>query len=159
VRALAYLRVPTGASDSDSIYGQRESVRAWARRTGATILATFEDAEDDDRPGLRALMRTLSDEVDAVAVAHLGALSQDTVVQEIMIDAIRRTGAGVVSAAPADQRQLEHAGTEATRQVVRTVLQRRRAVESILGVEPVAEAPEPDLILEIVDDPSNLRAG
>lgn len=159
MRALAYLRVPTGASDSDSLYGQRESVRAWARRTGATILATFEDTDDDDRPGLRALVRTLSDEVDAVAVAHLGALSQDTVVQEIMIDAIRRTGAGVVSAAPADQRQLEHAGTEATRQVVRTVLQRRRAVEAILGMAAEPLETVPDLVLEIVEDPSNLRAG
>lgn len=158
MRALAYLRVPIGASDSDSLYGQRESVRAWARRTGATILATFEDTDEDDRPGLRALIRTLSHEVDVVAVAHLGALSQDTVVQEIMIDVIRRTGAGVVSAAPADQRQLEHAGTEATRQVVRTVLHRRRAVEEMLGTEPEVPEAVPDLVLEIVEDPSDLRA-
>lgn len=159
MRALAYLRVPTGAADADSLYGQREAVRAWARRTGATILATFEDDEDDDRPGLRALVRTLSDEVDVVAVAHLGALSSDTVVQEIMIDVLRRTGAGVVSTAPGDQRHLEHAGTEATRQVVRTVLHRRRAVEALLGTEPDVVEPEPDLVLEIVEDPSDLRAG
>lgn len=161
VRAIAYLRVPTGAGADDSLYGQREAVRSWARRTGATILATFEDGPEDDRPGLRALVRTLSPEVDVVVVAHLAALSGDTVVQEVVIDSIRRTGAGVVSAAAADQSRLDHASTEAMRRVVRTVLHRRRAVEAMLGIEheAAAEDPEPDLVLEIVEDEPNLRAG
>ncbi len=159
MRAIAYLRVPSGADDADSLYGQREAVRAWARQSGATLLGTFED-EQDDRPGLRALIRTLSDEVDAVVVAHLGAISGDTVVQEIVIDTIRRSGAGLVSVATADQARLGHAGTEAMRQVVRTVLTRRRSVEALLGVEP--DEPSDDgteLVLEIVDDGPAAWAG
>ena len=159
MRAIAYLRVPTGADDADSLYGQREAVRSWARRSGATLLGTFED-EEDDRPGLRALIRTLSEEVDAVVVAHLGAFSGDTVVQEIVIDTIRRSGAGVVSVATADQQRLGHASTEAMRQVVRTVLTRRRSVEAMLGVEP--EEPSEDgteLVLEIVEGGPTAWAG
>lgn len=159
MRAIAYLRVPSGADTDDSLYGQREAVRSWARRTGATLLATFED-EDDERPGLRAMLRTLNEEVDAVVVAHLGALSGDTVVQEILIDHVRRTGAGVVSAATVDQQRLGHASTEAMRQVVRTVLARRRAVEAMLGAEPETPAPDgPELVLEIVDDGPAAWAG
>lgn len=160
MRAIAYLRVPTGAGPDDSLYGQREVVRGWARRTGSVILATFEDETDGDRPGLRALMRTLNEEVDTVVVAHLGAIAGDTVIQEIVIDAIRRTGAGVVSAAAADQDRLGHAGTEAMRQVVRTVLHRARAVEAMLGLEPVPdENDRPGLVLEIVDDETPAAAG
>lgn len=160
MRAIAYLRVPSGAGPDDSLYGQRETVRAWARRTGAVILATFEDAADGDRPGLRALMRTLSEEIDTVVVAHLGAISGDAVIQEVVIDAIRRTGAGVVSASPADQTRLDHASTEAMRRVVRTVLHRARAVESMLGLEPTDEGEDqPGLVLEIVDDETSAAAG
>jgi hypothetical protein len=124
------------------------------------VLATFEDVSESDRPGLRALMRTLSEEVDTVVVAHLGAISGDTVIQEVVIDAIRRTGAGVVSASPADQSRLDHASTEAMRQVVRTVLQRARTVDAMLGLEPaIEEEAPPGLVLEIVDGETPAAAG
>lgn len=159
VRVIAYLRVPRGADDGDSLYGQREAVRAWARRTGATILATFEDEHEEDRPGLRALIRTLSPEIDALIVAHLGALAGDIVHQEVLLERIGLAGIGVISVDPEDQRQLEHGSTDAMRQITRIVLHRRRQVEAILGTEPDAVEAPTALVLEIVDDSRAVQAG
>ncbi len=159
VRVIAYLRVPKGADDTDSLYGQREAVRGWARRSGATILATFEDTEEEDRPGLRALVRSLSGEIDAVLVAHLGALSGDIVLQEILLERIRRTGVGVIPVDTHDQSSVDHTSRDAMRQIVRTVLHRHRRVDAMLDAREELE-PEPSaLVLEIVDDRPTAAAG
>jgi DNA invertase Pin-like site-specific DNA recombinase len=159
VKVIAYLRVPKGTEDDDSLYGQRETVRAWARRSGATILATFEDQREEDRPGLRALMRSLSPEIDALVVAHLGALGSDVVLQEVLLERLRRTGIGVISVDTDDQHRLDHASTDAMRQIVRTVLHRRQRVEAILGTEPELVDGPTALVLEIVDDTPAAAAG
>jgi hypothetical protein len=96
--------------------------------------------------------------VNAVVVAALAAFSADKIIQEVMLDDLRRRGITVISTDASDTASLEDPPDDAERLLIRDVLTRyREQLELVAGsggtppVLRVAEGPEdPGLIIELV---------
>jgi DNA invertase Pin-like site-specific DNA recombinase len=147
MQVVGYLRAVPGI-EGGRIYAQGEAVREWARRSNAVVVATFQD--DDGTvagPGLRALMRALSDEIDAVVVADAAALAADAIGQEALRRILSEHGVGVVAADGA----LEGGDDLPLRQVVRDVLDRSEELTERLSAPAQTEG----LVLEILPDAAN----
>lgn len=130
------------------MYAQGEAVREWARRSNAVVVATFQD--DDGTvagPGLRALLRSLSDEIDAVVIADAASLAADAIGQEALRRILAEHGVGVVAADGA----LEDGDDLPLRQIVRDVLDRSEELSDRLSNPGHTEG----LVLEILPDAAN----
>lgn len=147
MQVVGYLRAVPGI-EGGRIYAQGEAVREWARRTGAVIVATFQDDDGSVAgPGLRALIRSLSDEIDAVVVADAASLAADAIGQEALRRLLATHGVGVVAADGA----LETEDDLPLRRIVRDVLDRSdELAERLTG--PVRTE---GLVLEILPDAAN----
>ncbi|NND84831.1 MAG: recombinase family protein [Acidimicrobiia bacterium] len=147
MQVVGYLRAVPGI-EGGRIYAQGEAVREWARRSNAVVVATFQD--DDGTvagPGLRALLRSLSDEIDAVVVADAMTLAGDAIGQEVLRRILSEYEIGVVAADGA----LEGAADQPLRQVVRDVLDRTDELTRRLSAPAQTEG----LVLEILPDAAN----
>lgn len=147
MRVAAYVR----ELPSSSAFAQSEQVRRWATNEGHHLLATFQDVRgpggESTHGGLRALIGlTETGGVDAVVVATLDALSLDIIIQEVIMEDLRRRDMQVVSVAEQDVRALAHPPTDAARLFIRDVLARRQAYEDLgAAVEPAE-----DVLIEMI---------
>ena len=147
MQVVGYLRAVPGI-EGGQMYAQGEAVREWARRSNAVVVATFHD--DDGTvagPGLRALLRSLSEEIDAVVVADAASLAADAIGQEALRRILGHHGVGVVAADGA----LEGGDDLPLRQVVRDVLDRSEELDRRLATPVKGEG----LVLEILPDAAN----
>lgn len=144
MQVVGYLRAVPGI-EGGRIYAQGEAVREWARRSQATLVGTFQD--DDGTvagPGLRALLRSLSEEIDAVIVADAATLAADAIGQEALRRLLAEQGVGIIAA----DGKLETDGDLPLRRIVRDVLDRSEELERRLVAPPAIEG----LVLEILPD-------
>lgn len=121
-KAVAYVRVST----EDQQLGpeaQRAALAAWARRSGVTIVAVFEDrgvsggAAIDRRPGLLAALDALTEHgAGFLAVAKRDRLARDTMIAAMAERLAERAGARIVSAAG------EGEGDDAASKLFRTMI-------------------------------------
>ncbi len=152
MRVVGYMRAVPGV-EGGRLYAQGEAIREWARRSNASIVAYF---QDDDGvvagPGLRALMRSVGTDIDAVIVSDASILAADSIGQEIIRARFRAAGIGVASADGA----MEADTDGALRQVVRDILARKQDLDDLLAASAAEpRAPSGGLILEIVPDAAN----
>ncbi len=151
MRVVGYMRAVPGV-EGGRLYAQGEAIREWARRTNASVVAYFQD--DDGTvagSGLRTLVRSMGDDIDAVVVSDPAVLAADTIGQEIMRDYFRTAGIGITSADGA----MEGEGEGPLRQVVRDILVRKQRLDALLTAAADERPPQGGLILEIVPDVAN----
>jgi len=106
IKAVSYLRVSgAGQIDGDGFTRQRASIAKRAKSLGMVIVDEYEDAgvsgtnEMDDRPGLSALLdRIDSNGVRVVLVENASRLARDLMVQEIILQELRKRGVQVIEA-------------------------------------------------------------
>lgn len=104
--AVAYLRVSSiGQVEGDGLTRQREAVREYAKANGITILDEYRDegvsgaTDFADRPGFSDLLARIAGNcVRVVLVERADRLARDLMVQETMLDALRRLGVKVIDA-------------------------------------------------------------
>ena len=106
IKAVSYLRVSgAGQIDGDGFTRQRASIGKRAKSLGMVIVDEYEDAgvsgtnEMDDRPGLSALLdRIDSNGVRVVLVENASRLARDLMVQEIILQELRKRSVQVIEA-------------------------------------------------------------
>lgn len=149
MKVVGYMRAVPGV-EGGRLYAQGEAIREWARRSNASVVAYFQD--DDGTiagDGMRALVRSVGPDIDAVIISDAAVLAADVIGQEIIREHFRAAGIGVASADGA----LVSDGEGALRQVVRDILARQQHLAALLGAAPVeSPAPANGLVLEIVPD-------
>lgn len=148
MRVAAYVR----ELPSSSAFAQSEQVRRWATHEGHHLLATFQDVRgpggESTHGGLRALIGlTEAGGVDAVVVATLEAFSLDVIIQEVIMEDLRRRDVQVVSVAESDVRALAEPPADAARLFIRDVLARRQAYEDLGGAH---SEPAEDVLIELI---------
>ncbi|MSR60547.1 MAG: hypothetical protein EXS05_23380 [Planctomycetaceae bacterium] len=102
--AVAYLRVSgLGQVDGDGFTRQRETIDAYAKRSGLLVVDEFRDEgvsgtnELADRPGLGALVdRIESNGVRIVLVENATRLARDLLIGEVILDRFRKLGVQVI---------------------------------------------------------------
>jgi len=131
---VAYLRASTNRQDL-SPQAQRQAIEAWAEANGITITAWYYDkgvsggSDLADRPELISALAALKAEhAGVLVVARRDRLARDTLVAQLVEQAVRKVGAVVASADglgngddPADRmlRSILDAVAEYERQVIR----------------------------------------
>ena len=173
MQVVGYVREAPGPQEGDSAFAQSERIRRWATDQGHQIVAVCQDVRTPgykaNRDGLRALIGIVgAGRVTAVVVASLAAFSADKVVQEVMLDDLRRRGVTVISTEEADTASLEDPPADRERLFIRDVLARAWEQQELIagpGDAPVlriAEGPgDPGLIIELVpadEDPESPEA-
>lgn len=152
MRIAGYVREVPGHQQADTAFAQGERIRRWVRDTGNELVAVCEDTRAstfDERSGYAALMRVVrTGGVDAVVIGTISALSDDKVMQEIMLVDIRSAGATVISTETADHAILDTSVDDHTRMVVRDVVAKvndYRDAYGLAGDAPgTVEPKEPD---------------
>ncbi|MGI9667899.1 MAG: recombinase family protein [Acidimicrobiia bacterium] len=126
MRIAGYVREVPGHQQADTAFAQSERIRRWVRDTGNDLIAVCEDTKAstfNDRSGYAALVEIVrSGGVDAVVVGTISALSDDKVLQEIMLVDLRAEGVTVVSTEEKDHAILDTSVEDHTRMVVRDVV-------------------------------------
>lgn len=105
-QAVAYLRVSSiGQIEGDGLTRQREAVAEYAKRNGIAIVGEYRDegvsgaTDHADRPGFSDLLSRIAGNcVRVVLVERADRLARDLMVQETMLDALRRLGVKVIDA-------------------------------------------------------------
>jgi DNA invertase Pin-like site-specific DNA recombinase len=141
VRIVGYVREAPVLGDSEIAYAQKETVRRWSAEAGHQLISVCEDlrvpGSRADRDGYRALLDIVaSGHADAVLVAELTALSPDKVLQEVMIEDLRRHGVVVLSANATDMAAMTDASHDQTRMVVRDIVGRVHDYVAAYGPPP-----------------------
>jgi DNA invertase Pin-like site-specific DNA recombinase len=101
--AHAYVRMSTD-DQSLSPAAQRQSIAAWAAKTGATVASEHQDlgisgaAQLDKRPGLVAALSALQ-KGDVLVVSKRDRLGRDALLLAMVESAVARKGARIVSVA------------------------------------------------------------
>lgn len=162
MRIVGYVREAPVLGESETAYAQKEDIRRWSAESGHQLISVCQDlrvaGSRSGRDGYRALLEIVrSGNVDAVLVSDLAALSPDTVLQEIMIEDLRREGVTVISTDPSEMEQLEDPRLDRSRMIVRDVVSRVRTyVEDYPPQDPTARRiidlrdPRADVIVELV---------
>jgi len=151
VRVVGYVRESPVLGDTETAYAQKEHIRRWCRDSGHVLISVCQDVRvpgtQANRDGYRALLEIVrGGHAEAVIVSDLAALSPDKVLQEVMIEDLRASGATFISAEPADLDALSGLPADRARMVIRDIVARVRSY--------LAEYPEP-----VVDGVIDLRDG
>ena len=142
MRVVGYARESSGAEDAPSVFAQQEEIRRWAADEGHHLVAICQDRPGDghhplDRNGYLALLGSLgSGGADAVVLPGVDALSDDQIVQEILLWDLRARGVNILSIDPADASVLGDVDPGATRMLIRDVLARVEDHARILARNP-----------------------
>lgn len=129
MRIVGYVREAPVLGDSETAYFQKERLRRWSAESGHQLISVCEDlrvsGSQAARDGYRAMLDIVrSGHVDAVLVADLSALSSDKVLQEVMIEDLRRLGVLVLSTTASDMAVITDPAQDQTRMVVRDIVGR-----------------------------------
>ncbi len=151
MRVVGYMRAVPGV-EGGRLYAQGEAIREWSRRSNASLVAFFQ-ADDGTvaGTGLRTLVRSIGEDIDAVVVSEVSVLAADTIGQEIIRQYFRSAGIGVTSA----DGRMEDEEDGPFRQVVRDILVRKQRLDDLLVAPLDARPTSNGLILEIVPDVAN----
>ena len=97
MHAAGYVRSLPG-SPHHTLYAQREQLRLWSRDSNTPLVAVFQDEADaEDRPGLRALWISL-DEFDVVVAESLDVFAANVITQELIAERLQQAGISAVVA-------------------------------------------------------------
>lgn len=129
MRVVGYVRETTGSEGTDSSYAQSERIRRWAGRGNHALVAVCQDLPHPGhamtRDGYRALLGIVeAGEVDVVVVPGISTLSDDKVLQEIMLWDLRSRGVTVLGTEDEDLAELAHPPHDPARVLIRDVLAR-----------------------------------
>jgi len=142
VRVVGYSRDSAGTEQTRPAFAQQEAIRRWAAEQGHQLVAVCQDRSGDghhplDRDGYLAVLGTLaSGGVDAVVVPGIATLSDDQIVQEVLLWDLKARGISVLSTEPDDAAIVGGDDPGATRMLIRVVLARVEEHARILGRHP-----------------------
>jgi len=127
-KAVSYLRVSgKGQIDGDGFDRQRDAVAKFAKRQRLELVGEYSDGgvsgttDLDNRPGLAALIdRIESNGVRVVLVENASRLARDLMVQEIILEQLRKLGVQVIEADGGND--LTVASSDPTATLIRQVL-------------------------------------
>ncbi len=153
VRIVGYVREAPVLGESETAYAQKEVIRRWSAESGHLLISVCQDLRVSgtraNRNGYRALLDIVrSGNVEAVAVADLDALSPDKVLQEIMIEDLRRGGVVVVSTDAEQMERLEDPTRDRVRMIVGDIVTRVRTYVA----EYPRSSPNEQRIVDLRDD-------
>lgn len=161
MRIVGYVRESPVQGDTETAYAQKERIRRWCAQSGHQLISVCQDVGVAGTTAVRDGYRVLIDIVrsghaEAVLVADLAVLSPDKVLQEIMIDDLRRHDVVVVATEPADMAALQEADGDRARMLVRDVTSRVREYLDAYGATGVGPSvvdlrdDEPDVVIELI---------
>lgn len=155
MRVVGYVREAPVLGDSETSYAQKERLRRWCADAGHQLVSVCEDLRVSgsraDRDGYRAMLDIVrSGHADAVLLADLAVLSPDKIMQEVMVEDLRRHEVVVLSTDPGDADAMAEAGQDQTRMVVRDIVGRVRDYVDAYG-EPATQPPVPQPESHVVD--------
>ena len=146
MRVVGYVRESAGPDEARPAFAQQEEIRRWAADHGHDLVSVCQDRRGDghhplDRDGYLAMLGTLSSGgIDAVVVPGVATLSDDQIVQEILLWDLRARGARVLSTEAADAEIVGDREPGATRMLIRDVLARIEEHARTLGRHPLGRS-------------------
>jgi DNA invertase Pin-like site-specific DNA recombinase len=130
-KVVGYLRVSTDAQ-AEHGFGleiQEAAIRDWARREGVVVVGLYTDAGVsgsnglDGREGLPAAMAALrSGRAAGIVVYRLDRLARDLVLQETLLNEVRRMGCAVHSTTGGEAAYLADDPEDPSRRLIRQIL-------------------------------------
>lgn len=142
MRVVGYVRESSGAEDARPAFAQQEEIRRWVADRGHQLVSVCQDRSGDghhplDRHGYLAVLgTTASGGIDAVVVAGVETLSDDHIVQEILLWDLQARGIRVVSTREDDAAVIGGEEPGATRMLIRDVLARIEEHARMLAEHP-----------------------
>jgi len=129
VRIAGYVREPADPSADRPAFAQQEELRRYALEHGHDLIAVCRDAREAGhalgRSGYRSLLGVIeTGAVDAVLLPGLETLSDDQILQEIILWDLRSRRVRVLSTRPADDAVLGGGDPGPARMLIRDVLTR-----------------------------------
>lgn len=160
MRIVGYVREAPVLGDSETAYAQKERIRRWSAEAGHQLISVCEDlrviGSQAGRDGYRAMLDIVrSGHVDAVLVADLTAFSADKILQEVMIEDLRRHRIVVLSAEHADMEAMAEASQDQTRMVVRDIVGRVRDYVDAYGA-PSPPPPRDERVVDLRQQPRDV---
>jgi hypothetical protein len=161
VRIVGYVREAPVLGDSETAYAQKERIRRWSAEAGHQLVSVCEDlriaGSQAGRDGYRAMLDIVrSGHVDAVLVHDLTALSPDKILQEVMIEDLRRHRVIVVSADPTDTEVMADSSLDQTRMVVRDIVNRVRDYVDEYGTPPPHPPRRDERVVDLREKPRDV---
>ncbi|MCB2222953.1 MAG: recombinase family protein [Actinobacteria bacterium] len=146
MRVVGYAREAAGSDTPRPVFAQHEEIRRWAADHGHDLVAVCQDRPGASHPlerdGYLSLLGTVaSGGVDAVALPGVATLSDDLIVQEILLWDLRSRGVRVLSTEAADAAVVGDEEPDAMRLVIRDVLARVEEHAATLARRPVGGRP------------------
>ncbi len=142
MRVVGYARESAGTEQPRPAFAQQEEIRRWVAEQGHRLIAVCQDRSSGghyplDRDGYLAVLGTVaSGGVDAVVVPGIATLSDDQIVQEILLWDLKARRVKVLSTDPADAAIIGGEEPGATRMLIRDVLARVEEHARTLGRHP-----------------------
>lgn len=142
MRVVGYVRESAGAEDARPAFAQQEEIRRWVADRGHQLVSVCQDRSGDghhplDRHGYLAVLGiAAAGGIDAVVVAGVETLSDDHIVQEILLWDLRARGVKVVSTREDDTAVVGDEEPGATRMLIRDVLARIEEHARMLAEHP-----------------------
>ena len=168
MRIVGYVREAPVLGDSETAYAQKERIRRWCAEAGHHLISVCEDlrvsGSQAGRDGYRALLDIVrSGHVDAMIVADLAVLSPDKILQEVMVEDLRRHGIVVMSTTDADMEAMADSSHDQTRMVIRDIVSRVRDYVDAYGPPPPPPGRE-SRVIDLREEPRDvivelIRAG
>jgi hypothetical protein len=129
VRIAGYVREPADPSADRPAFAQQEELRRYALEHGHDLVAVCRDAREPGhalgRSGYRSLLGVIATgAIDAVVLPGLEALSDDQILQEIILWDLRSRRVRVLSTRSADDSYLGSGDPGPARMLIRDVLAR-----------------------------------
>ena len=158
MRVVGYVRESTDREDTRPAFVQQEEIRRWTAEHGHDLVAVCRDARPAEGPagraGYLALLGVLgAGGIDAVILPGVAVLSEDQVVQEILLWDLRSRGVRIVSTLAADEPVLGADAPGPTRMFIRDVLSRVAEHASLLARRTVDPPAGPtDVVIELLDE-------
>lgn len=159
MRIVGYVRESPVQGDTETAYAQKERIRRWCAQSGHQLISVCQDVgvpgTTAARDGYRVLLDIVrSGHAEAVLVADLAVLSPDKILQEIMIDDLRKHDVVVVATEPADMAALQEADGDRVRVLVRDVVARlREYVDTYASGDhgpSVVDLRDDDVVVELI---------
>jgi DNA invertase Pin-like site-specific DNA recombinase len=150
MRVAGYVRESLDPAQGRSAFAQHEEIRRHAAAHGMTVVAICQDLRGAPTPrdGYLALLGVLaSGAAEVVLLPGLATLSDDQIVQEIMISDLLSRKVSVISTMESDLDLLDDsADPGATRMLIRDVLSRVREHQRSVGAPPGSRPETPGVI-------------
>ena len=131
MKVVAYLRVSTDrqVEHGHGLDVQRSAIKAWAKRHGHRIVATFSDEGVsgsngwETREALPEALRALQDgRAKGLAVYRLDRLARDLVAQEMFLREVKKLGGEIFSTSPGEAGYLADDPDDPSRALIRQIL-------------------------------------